>query len=145
MVPASRESCSMKKIWICLFLCLSLSAAVSARESRKVPIENLDDLVLQVQDGLVLNNINFVIEEAFFGGVKATIQCTGKNKKTTPVNYTFYVAAFDKAGNLVACLGLEPFMNVHEPGKVETLEASGMIDPESKDSVSYFLLKVVVQ
>jgi len=135
----------MKKILMCLVLCLFLSAAVSARESQKVPIENLDDLILQIQDGLVLNNINFVIEEAFFGGVKVTIQCTVKNKTATPVNYTFYVAVFDKADKLVACLGLEPFMNVHEPGKVETLEASGMIDPECKDSVSYFLVKVVVQ
>ncbi|MCF8139358.1 MAG: hypothetical protein K9K63_18840 [Desulfotignum sp.] len=135
----------MKSACVCLVLCLFLSVAVSARETQKIPIEKLGDLVLQDQEGLVINNINFVVEEAFFGGVKATIQCTGKNKTTSPLNYTFYVAAFDKADNLVACLGPEPFMNVHEPGKVETLEASGMIDPENKNRVSYFLLRVVVQ
>jgi len=130
---------------ICTFVMLAcLAATAFAGEVKKVPIGELDTQTLQVQ-GLVINNINFVIGQALMGGIKATAQCTVKNKTEFDLNYTVYIAAFDKAGALIACFGLEPGMNVHEAGKVETVEASGMVDAGSKGKVDYVLVKVVVQ
>lgn len=134
----------MKKLVFTFLLASGLVGGAVAGEVKKVPIGELDAQTLQVQ-GLVINNINFVIEQALMGGIKATAQCTVKNKTEFDLNYTVYIAAFDKAGALMACFGLEPGMNVHEAGKVETVEASGMVDAGSKGKVDYVLVKVVVQ
>jgi len=134
----------MKKTLWALAVCSMLSLSSYAAEVKKVPIGELDTITIQAQ-GLLLNNFNFVIEEAFMGGIKATAQCTGKNKSQYDLNYTVYIAAYDKAGTLLACFALEPGMNVHEAGKIETLETSGMVEAGTKGKVDYVLLKVVIQ
>jgi len=116
----------------------------SAAESKKIPYADLDTTVLQSQ-GLTINNINLVIERALLGGTKATFQCSGKNKSKSDLNYTVYLSAFDKDGNLLACFGVEPTLNIHAAGKIENLEASGMVSSETKDHIDYVLLKLVVQ
>ena len=134
----------MKQLIVAAVITVALVCGAVAGEVKKVPIAELDAQTLQVQ-GLVINNINFVIEGALMGGIKATAQCTVKNKTEFDLNYTVYIAAFDKAGALMACFGLEPGMNIHEAGKVETVEASGMVDAGSKGKVDHVLVKVVVQ
>lgn len=134
----------MKPIICTLIAIAALIAPSFAGEAKKVPAAELDAQSFQVQD-LVINNINFVIERALMGGIKATVQCTVKNKSENDLNYTVYLAGFDSTGALIACFGLEPTMNVHEAGKVETLETSGMVDAGSKGSLDHVLVKVVVQ
>ena len=134
----------MKRMFYTLAVCFALSITAHAAEVKKVPIGELDTITIQAQ-GLLLNNFNFVIEEAWMGGIKATAQCTGKNKSQYDLNYTVYIAAFDKAGTLIACFGLEPGMNVHEAGKIETLETSGMVESGAKGKIDHVLLKVVIQ
>lgn len=134
----------MKRTILQLLLLLALSTASVAAEVKKVAIEEFDTVTIQGH-GLLLNNFNFVIEEAFMGGIKATAQCTGKNRSQYDLNYTVYIAAFDKAGTLVACFGLEPWLNVHEAGKIETLESSGMVEPGTKGKIDHVLIKVVIQ
>lgn len=119
-------------------------AGGSAAASRKIPYADLDTAVLQ-SHGLIINNINLVVERALLGGTKATFQCSGKNKSKSDLNYTVYLSAFDKSGSLVACFGVEPTLNSHAAGKIETLEASGMVPDETKDNIEYVLLKLVVQ
>jgi ankyrin repeat protein len=116
----------------------------SAAESKKIPFADLETTVLQSQ-GLTINNINLVTERALLGGTKATFQCSGKNKSKSDLNYTVYLSAFDKDGNLLACFGVEPTLNIHAAGKIENLEASGMVSSETKDHIDYVLLKLVVQ
>lgn len=134
----------MKYSILTLMLFFSVATAACAGEVKRVPIAELDTVMIQTQ-GLLLNNFNFVIEEALMGGIKATAQCTGKNKSQDDLNYTVYIAAFDKGGALIACFGLEPGMNIHEAGKIETLETSGMVDSAHKGKIDHVLLKVVVQ
>ncbi|MEI6560970.1 MAG: hypothetical protein WCO68_02680 [Verrucomicrobiota bacterium] len=134
----------MKKFIYTILLVIAFTGSVLAGEFKKVPIKELDALTLQAE-GLLVNNINFVIEGALFGGVKATVQCTVKNKTEFDLNYTVYLAAFDKGGTLLACFSLEPTLNTHEAGKVETLTVSGMVDSASKGKADYVLVKVVAQ
>ena len=130
---------------LCLLSALTLLAgALRADEVKKVPYAELDELVLK-SGALIINNINLVTEPALLGGTKATFQCSGKNKSKANLNYTIYVAAFDKAGTLLTCFGVEPDLNVHEAGKVEALEASGMVDPGTKGKIDHVLLKLVIQ
>lgn len=123
---------------------LAFSTAAFSAEVEKVPIAELDDVVIK-QKGLLLNNFNFLIEEAWMGGLKATAQVTGKNKSDYDINYTVYMAAYSAGGTLIACFALEPLMNIHEAGKLETLEASGMVESEAKGKVDHILLSVVLQ
>ena len=119
-----------------------LALTTFAAEVKKVPIAELDNQTLQMQ-GLMINNINFAIKRAWLGGIKAIAGCTVKNKSQSDLNYTVYLAAFDKQGTLIACFGLEPDFNLHESGAVETLETSGMVDAGSK--IDQVLIKVIVQ
>lgn len=119
-------------------------AGGSAAESRKISYADLDTVVLQSQ-GLIINNINLVVERALPGGTKATFQCSGKNKSKSDLNYTVYLSAFDKNGNLVACFGVEPTSNIHAAGKIETLEASGMVPAGTENIIEYVHLRLVVQ
>ena len=134
----------MKQATCFAFICLLLLTSVYASEVKKVSLAELDAFTIQSQ-GLLLNNFNFVIEKAWMGGIKATAQCTGRNRSKYDLNYTLYIAAFSKEGTLIACFGLEPLMNIHEAGKIETLEMSGMVETGSKGKIDYFLLKVVIQ
>ena len=127
-----------------MVLLTSAAQMSSAQQVERVPFQRLGELTVSLQ-GLQLNNFNFLIEEALFGGIKATAQCTGKNTSNFNLNYTVYIAAFDAKDSLIACFGLEPMMNIHEEGKVETLEASGMVEPAARGEVSYVLVKVVLQ
>ena len=134
----------MKQLFCIILIATALGGGSIAGEVKRVPVGELDTQTLQVQ-GLVINNINLVIEEALMGGIKATVQCTVKNKTENDANYTVYIAAFDKFDNLIACFGLEPGMNIHEAGKVEALNGSGMVDSGSKGKVDHVLVKVVAQ
>ena len=134
----------MKSLLTTLTVVFLLAIGAGAAEVKKVPIAELDAVTIQSQ-GLLLNNFNVVIEDAMMGGIKATAQCAGRNKSQYDLNYTVYIAAYDKAGTLIACFALEPGMNIHEAGKIETLEASGMVDAGAKGSMDYILLKVVIQ
>lgn len=134
----------MKSLLTTLTIVFLLAIGADADEVKKVPIAELDAITIQSQ-GLLLNNFNVVIEEAMMGGIKATAQCTGKNKSPYDLNYTVYIAAYDKAGTLLACFALEPGMNIHEAGKIETLETSGMVEAGTKGTMDYILLKVVIQ
>lgn len=134
----------MKQLFCIILIGAALAGISLAGDVKKIPIGELDAQTLQIQ-GLMINNINFVTEQALMGGIKAAVQCTVKNKMEDDSNYTVYIAAFDKIGNLIACFGLEPLMNIHEAGKVETLNASGMLDAGSKGKVDYVLIKVVAQ
>jgi hypothetical protein len=134
----------MRNILCLLSALILLSANILAGEVKKVPFADLDEVVLQSQ-GLVINNLNLVIESALLGGTKATFQCSCKNKSKTSLNYTIYIAAFDKAGTLLTCFGVEPTLNMHEAGKVENLESSGLVDSATKGKIDHVLLKVIVQ
>lgn len=113
---------------------------------RMVKAEDLDALSIQAAKGkLLLNNFNFVIEKAIFGGAKASVQCSVKNKSGREVNYSVYVAALDKSGAVVVCFCLEPTLNVHEAGKVETLETSGLVESEDRERITSFSIRVVNQ
>jgi hypothetical protein len=94
---------------------------------------------------LVLNNFNFVIEKAIFGGTKASVQCSVKNKSEREANYSIYIAALDKTGGIVACFCLEPTLNVHEAGKIETLDTSGLVESGDKERVASFFIRVLPQ
>jgi hypothetical protein len=113
---------------------------------RMVKAEDLDALSIQAAKGkLLLNNFNFVIEKAIFGGAKASVQCSVKNKSGREANYSVYVAALDKSGAVVVCFCLEPTLNVHEAGKVETLETSGLVESEDRERIASFSIRVVNQ
>ena len=134
----------MKQFSFYIVLFIALANFASAAEVKKVPVAQIDALTIET-NGLLFNNFTCAIEGALMGGTKATAQVSVKNKTTYDLNYTVYIAAFDKAGNLVTCFGLEPEMNIHEAGKVETLEGSGMVEGDAKASIDYIVVKIVVQ
>ena len=117
-----------------------------SEETRTVSADDLDTLTMQAGRGkLTLNNFNFVIEKAIFGGTKASVQCSVKNKSEREANYSIYIAALDKNGGIVACFCLEPTLNVHEAGKIETLETSGLVESGDKERVASFFIRVLPQ
>lgn len=117
-----------------------------SQETRTVSADDLDTLTMQAGKGkLLLNNFNFVIEKAIFGGTKVSLQCTVKNKSEREANYSIYIAALDKSGGIVACFCLEPTLNVHEAGKIETLDTSGLVEPNDKERVASFFIRVLPQ
>ena len=131
--------------------CLSLLAVLQislilgyAQEQARVNVSDLDTVTLK-SNNLIINNINVLIGDAILGGTKATAQCTGNNKNDDSINYTVYIAAFDSSENLIACFNLEPGMNIHEAGKIETLETSGMVSNNAKNIVDHFKIKLIVQ
>jgi hypothetical protein len=150
MVPSLKQNKSPSaNRWPLVFAAigyLALGALAEAQEPKLVPLDELDALTVQADSGkLLLNNFNFAIEKALFGGTKATVQCSVKNKAKSDVNYSVYIAALDKSGGVVVCFCLEPTLNTHGAGKVETLETSGLVAPKDKDKVSSFFIKVIPQ
>ena len=125
---------------MCAFLLINHASA----DIIKTHIADLDSQNIQA-GGLLINNFNFVIEEALMGGSKASVQCSVKNKTDEDANYTIYISAYDANGVLIACFGMEPTMNMHEAGKVEMLEDSGMVEKSYKDKIDHVLIKVVIQ
>ena len=79
------------------------------------------------------------------GGHKASVQCSVKNKTDEDANYTIYISAYDANGTLIAFFGMEPMMNIHEAGKVEMLEDSGMVEKNYEGKIDHVLIKVVLQ
>jgi hypothetical protein len=133
----------MKKLRSIIACAVALFSVASA-EITKVPIGDLDTQNFQ-SGGLLINNFNFVIEEALMGGHKASVQCSVKNKTDEDANYTIYISAYDANGTLIACFGMEPMMNIHEAGKVEMLEDSGMVEKNYEGKIDHVLIKVVLQ
>ena len=130
---------------LCILFYLQVSALLLLAQDRAtVKASNLDSVVLK-SNSLIINNLNVSIGDALMGGTKATAQCTGNNKSDDGINYTVYIAAFDSSENLIACFNLEPGMNIHEEGKIETLETSGMVSNEAKNSIDHFKIQLVVQ
>ena len=121
-----------------------ISNQLQAQEQVSASINELDAITLKSQN-IIINNINVLVGDALMGGTKATAQCTGNNKNEEAMNYTVYIVAFDSSNNMIACFNLEPQMNVHEAGKIETLETSGMVSKNDKSKVDHFNIKLVVQ
>ena len=132
------------KILVTAMVVSFFSTLLQAQEQVTASANELDTVTLKSQD-IIINNINVLVGDAFMGGTKATAQCTGNNKNEEAMNYTVYIAAFDSSNNLIACFNLEPEMNVHEAGKIETLETSGMVSKNDKSKVDHFNIKLVVQ
>ena len=114
-----------------------------------VTLEQLPDLVLK-SGALSFNNFNLVHEEAFFGGYKVTAQVTGKNRSGSDLNYTIYIFAKnydskEKTTRDICCFKIEPDLNVHEAGKVETLTDSGMLSEVDFKNINMVRVKLVVQ
>ena len=130
----------MKKIFA---LCVLLLINHASADILKTSIADLDTQNIQAR-GLLINNFNFVIEEALMGGNKASVQCSDKNKTDENANYTIYISAYDANGVLIACFSMEPTMNIHEAGKVEMLEDSGMVEKDYKGKIDHVLIKVVL-
>jgi hypothetical protein len=131
---------------VAMFACFSFGSFAKAQEPKIVPLDELETLTIQAASGkLMLNNFNFLIEKAVFGGTKASVQCSVRNRSKSDANYSVYIAALDKAGGVVACFCLEPTLNTHEAGKIESLETSGLIDPKDKERVVSFFIKVIFQ
>ena len=132
------------KILVTVMVVSFISNELQAQEQAIATVSELDAITLKSQN-IIINNINVLVGDALMGGTKATAQCTGNNKNEEAMNYTVYIAAFDSSNNLIACFNLEPQMNVHEAGKIETLETSGMVSKNDKSKVDHFNIKLVVQ
>lgn len=128
---------------LCARLYAQMGGSSGQSDRVKVVVGQLGDVVLK-SGSIVLNNFNLLHEEAFFGGYKVTMQVSGKNTSDKDVNYTVYVFCKAKEAD-VCCFKIEPELNVHEPGKVETLTDSGMLTQSDFKSIDTVLLKVVVQ
>jgi hypothetical protein len=112
-----------------------------AAKPELIALEEIGELVIK-QDGILINNLNIVIERAFLGGIKATAQCSVENKNDADVNYSVYIVAYDAAGGLVCCFELEPVMNTHKKGSTVSLVDSGLIRLGEK--ISKIDIRVVV-
>ena len=132
------------KILLTVMVTGFISNQLQAQEQVSASINELDTITLKSQN-IIINNINVLVGDAFMGGTKATAQCTGNNKNEEAMNYTVYIVAFDSSNNLIDFFNLEPEMNVHEAGKIETLETSGMVSKNDKSKVDHFNIKLVVQ
>ena len=111
---------------------------------KSMAYDELDGYIL-IHDDIRVNNISFSIGEAFFGGYKITAQCTVKNRRDEDMNYTLYLACLDRDGRLVASFCLEPMVNVHEAGKLDILEATGLIEEKDTDRIDRVIARMLVQ
>jgi len=135
----------MKKILI-IIIALSFLYCTNANADvyKKVKSSELDGVSFDLSN-ILFNNFNIVIEKAFFGGIKCTAQCSVKNKNNKDVGYTVYMSGYDSKDKMIVCFSFEPMMNIHEAGKIITLENSGMVDEKDKGRFSYFIIRVVEQ
>lgn len=98
-----------------------LIVGANASDFKTVSASDLGNLTIQ-EEGLTVNNFNFVVEDALMGAIKGTAQCTGKNTSQGDLNYTVYIAEYDKAGSLLVCYSPEPMMNTQEAGTKDKVD-----------------------
>ena len=135
----------MRYLLILCGLVVFATSTTYAADIQKVSAAQFDELVIKTKNGLLLNNFNFVIEKGYFGGSRATIQCSGRNKTGHVINYTVYIAAFTKDDELVACFNLGSMMMSNASGKIKAHDESGMLEMRDKDAIHHFVIKVVEQ
>lgn len=116
---------------------------------RSVSMDALGEIKI-VEGPLTLNNFNLLNEEAFLGGYKITAQVTGRNRSQNEINYTIYIIAqaYDeekKTARSLACFKLEPEMNIHEAGKIETITDSGLLSESDFKAINRVMIKLVMQ
>jgi len=75
--------------------------------------------------------------------LKYTVQCSAKNKNEVDVNYSIYILGMNDKNELVFCTELEPMMNIHEAGKFESLENSGLI--LDSDQITKLGIRMIVE
>ena len=133
-----------RKLAFCLVSMVIATTTIAQEKRLTIKKSELDEVQFKIGQ-MIFNNFNFLIEKAFFGGMKSAFQVSARNKGNSAANYTVYVVALSKDGEMVAAYNVEPLFSTHGPGKIETLTSTGMALPNDYNKVSRFLLRVVIQ
>ena len=135
-------------IHLALYLALCL-APTSGVGGNKYTIDGTAELnTLKIEEsGIVLEYFDFKIEDASFGGQKATFHVRAYNSTDQSLNYSLYFSAYDADGEMLCCFSFEPNLNIHSSKGMEVYKQTRLVSERYTPRIkaNRFLVKLIVQ